>query len=38
MTCFSKVPDLMENSSAKDIEIQEVEDLMKIKLPNLYKN
>ncbi|MCM3005237.1 SMI1/KNR4 family protein [Priestia koreensis] len=37
MIDLSKVPDLIGNSSAGDIEIQEVEDLMKTTLPDAYK-
>jgi len=37
MIDLSKVPDLIRNTSARDIEIQEVEDLMKTTLPDAYK-
>ncbi|WP_438298530.1 SMI1/KNR4 family protein [Sporosarcina sp. FA15] len=37
MIDLSNVPDLIKNNPASDIEIQQVEDQMKIKLPNVYK-
>ena len=38
MIDLTKIPNVIKNTSASDIEIQEVEDLMKVKLPNVYRN
>lgn len=37
MIDLSRVPNIIRSTSASDIDIQEVEDLMKTKLPNVYK-
>ncbi|MEK3953156.1 MULTISPECIES: SMI1/KNR4 family protein [unclassified Psychrobacillus] len=38
MIKLSKVSDLAKNTAASDIEIQEVENLLKLELPNVYKD
>ncbi|MBJ8030332.1 SMI1/KNR4 family protein [Bacillus cereus group sp. N21] len=38
MIDLSKIPGLIKNNPANDIEIQELEDLMKMELPNAYKD
>ncbi|ENQ3108578.1 SMI1-KNR4 cell-wall [Bacillus sp. 491mf] len=38
MIDLSKIPDLIKNNPASDIEIQELEDLMKMEFPNAYKD
>ncbi|QGM30570.1 SMI1/KNR4 family protein [Bacillus sp. N3536] len=38
MINLSKVSDLAKNTEASDIEIQEVENLLKLELPNVYKD
>lgn len=38
MINLSKVSDLAKNTAASDIEIQEVENLLKLELPNVYKD
>ena len=38
MINLSKVSDLAKNTAASDIEIQEVESLLKLELPNVYKD
>ncbi|KFN15879.1 SMI1-KNR4 cell-wall family protein [Bacillus pseudomycoides] len=37
MINLSKVPSLIKKTAASDIAIQEVEDRMKVKFPNVYK-
>lgn len=38
MINLSKVSDLIKNTAASDIEIQEVENLLNLELPNVYKD
>ncbi|RFT63482.1 SMI1/KNR4 family protein [Bacillus clarus] len=38
MINLSRIPGLIKNNPANDIEIQGLEDVMKIKLPNVYKD